>query len=86
MWLFTNHVPSPTAIAAKISLKSGLSVLNNVAHTPMLNPIEEFFSKFKYLLWGSQLKENNTLSEVFKRPLQSLVQLRLMLILGTLKL
>lgn len=48
--LFMDNAPVHQAKLIKTSLEPKITLLYNAGYSPMLNPIEEFFSKFKALM------------------------------------
>lgn len=59
--IFADNASVHTAGAVKSSLDSKVTLLYNAPHSPMLNPIEEFFAQFKYLLQKRSTKTEQEL-------------------------
>lgn len=59
--IFADNAPSHVSTLVREKIGNQVIFLMNAPYSPMLNPIEEFFSKMKYLLRKSLISEERQL-------------------------
>jgi len=67
--IFVDNATSHKANAVKIKMNGKLTILYNAEYSPMLNPIEEFFSKFKKMLRKNPTETESNLIQSIRNVL-----------------